>query len=180
MSANSQNPFNLVVTALWDVLLAHPRFVRDVKEQNRIRFDLANNRDPLKGAVQGSDLPEVCIASTAGSANIMETSSTSRCTRTYSIMVSTGDYRYTEICGVIEWQVWCALCGWKKTLGGLQWNGHNFIKRVNVTNAATGLSDPEKNRNIRGWSSVWSVEVEMHFVTSEIQAELSGDRTLEN
>jgi len=180
MSANTQNPFNMVMTALWDLLLAHPRLVRDVKEKNRIRFDLAGNRDPFKPAIQVGDLPEVCIASLAASANIMETSSTSRCTRSYSIMVSTGDYRYTEICGVIEWEIWVAMCGWKRTLGGLQWNGHNFVKRANVTNVATGMSDPEKNRNIRGWSSVWSVEVEMHFTTAELLAELSGDRTLEN
>jgi len=181
MTATNTNPFNMVLTALWEMLLAHPRIVRDVKEQNRIRFDLANNRDPFKPAIQASDLPEICIASLAASANIMETSSTSRCNRTYSIMLSTGDFRYTEICGQVEWHIWVAMCGWKRTLGGLQWNGQNFVKRANVTNVSTGMSDPEKNRNIRGWSSVWSVEVEMHFATAGLLAELSGgDRTLEN
>lgn len=176
----TNNPFNLVLTALWDMLLQHPQFVRDVKEQNRIRFDVSRNRDPLKGAVQTGDLPEVCIGMSAVSANIMETSSTSMCKRSYSIMVSTGDYRYTEILGDVEWQVWVAMCGWKRTLGGLLWKDKNFVKRVNVNNAAAGLSDPEKNRNIRGWSSVWSVDVEMHFATADLLEELCGDRTLEN
>jgi hypothetical protein len=49
-----------------------------------------------------------------------------------------------------------------------------------VSNVATGLSNPEQNRNIRGWSSVWSVEVEMHFATADLLAELNCDRTLEN
>lgn len=175
-----QNPFNMVMTALWEMLLNHPRFVRDVKEQNRIRFDLAGNRDPLKGPIQVGDLPEVCIGMSAASANIMETSSTSMCRRTYSIMCSSGDYRYTEILGNVEWQVWVAMCGWKRTLGGLLWKDKNFVKRTNVSNVATGLSNPEQNRNIRGWSSVWSVEVEMHFATADLLTELNCDRTLEN
>lgn len=181
MSTTTQiNPFNMVLTAIWDMLLAHPRFVRDVKEKNRIRFDLKGNRDPLKSTIQVADLPEVCVASLAASANIMETSSTSKCNRTYSIMISSGDYRYTEICGEVEWQVWCAMVGWKRTLGGLLWKDQNFVKRANVTNVATGLSDSEKNRNIRGWSSVWSIEVEMHFRTLDLLDELMGDRALEN
>jgi hypothetical protein len=174
------NPFNMTLTALWDMLLAHPQFLRDVKEQNRIRFDVAGNRDPLKGSVQTGDLPEVCIATSAVTANVMETSSTSMCRRTYTIMISSGDYRYTEILGAVEWQIWVALCGWKRSFGALKWNGQSFIKKANVTTANQGLSNPEQNRNIRGWSSVWSVEVEMHFNTADLLAELMGDRTLEN
>ncbi len=176
----TSNPFNMTLTAIWDMLLAHPRFVRDVKEGNRIRFDNPKNRDPLKANVEASDLPEVCVAMSNVSANVMETSSTSKCIRTYTIMISSGDYRYTEILGEVEWQVWVALCGWNRTFGGLKWHDKNFIKRANVTSANQGLSNPEQNRNIRGWSSVWSVEVEMHFSTADLQSELMGDRTLEN
>lgn len=176
------NPFNMVLSALWAMLLAHPAFARDVKQGNRIRFDNPANRDPLKGAVQASDLPEVCIGMTSGNANIMETSSTSRCTRVYTIMVSTGDYRYTDALslGNIEWYVFAALCGWKKTLGSLLWKDKNFVKRANVVGINLGLSDPEKNRNIKGWSAVWSVEVEMHLQTEDLLDKLAGDRNLEN
>jgi len=172
----NENPFNMVLQALWAMLLAHPAFVRDVKENNRIRFDDPSNRDPLKDAVQAGDLPEVAIGTTAATANIMETSSTSMCKRTYTIMVSSGDLRYTEILGRVEWYIWCAMAGWKKSVASLQWRKKTFVKVVNVASVASGLSDAERNRNIKGWSAVWSITVEMHFDTADLLTELAGDQ----
>jgi len=170
------NPFEMVLTELWNMLLAHPQFVRDVKEQNRIHFDDADNRSPIKSTIAAADLPEVAILTSTGTANIMSTSSTSMTIRQYSIMVSTGDYRYTEILAKVEWYVFCAMVGWKNRISGLQWKGKTFAKRLNVVFFFNDTANPEKNRNIKGWSAVWVIEVEMHLQTSDLLAELNqGD-----
>ena len=171
------NPFTMVFSELWQMLLEHPQFVRDVREGNRIRFDKTGNRDPLKDHVQAADVPEVCLVASTGSANLMGTSSSSSCVRQYSSLVSTGDYRYTEYLGVVEWYIFCALTGWKGRLAALKWKDQNFVKRLNVVSTMAGMSDPERNRNIAGWSAVWTIEVEMHFNTSGLQGELrcAGD-----
>jgi hypothetical protein len=55
---------------------------------------------------------------------------------------------------------------WKSVLGALRWNGLSFVTRVDAPVAQHGLQDPEKNRGIAGWSSVWTVEVEMWLSTN--------------
>lgn len=172
------NPFTMVYGELWQMLLEHPRFVRDVKEGNRIRFD--KERDPLKETVQDADMPQVTLVGTTGSANVMDTSSSSKVVRQYTFMISTGDLRYTEILGQVEWYVFCALCGWKGRLGRLQWDGQNFVKRVNVVSVVNGINDAEANKNLLGWSAAWSIEVEMHFQTSTLQSELRACEEGEN
>ncbi len=170
----TDNPFAAVLHTLWGMLLSHPQFVRDVKERNRIRFDSPSMRDPLKETVQVADLPEVAIAVQSSSANMMSTSDTSSFTRQYSILVSSGDMRYSELLANVEWQVFVGLLGWKGRLSALEWkNGWRYVKRVNVIGVATGLSDPKANRNIQGWSTAFTIEVEMHFRTTDLVAELT-------
>lgn len=168
----TDNPFAAVLKTLWSMLLAHPQFVRDVKDRNRIRFDSPSVRDPLKETVQVGDLPEVAIGVSSASGNLMSTSSTSSFTRQYSILVSSGDMRYSELLANVEWQVFVAMLGWKGRLSALEWRGQRYVKRVNVVGVATGLSDPKANRNIQGWSTAFSIEVEMHFRTDDLLDEL--------
>lgn len=168
-------PFTMVLSAIWELLLDHPCFFRDVREGNRIRFDSQKDRDPLKSTIGAADLPEVSVVSQTVSANIQNTSSSSMCIRRYSILVSTGDYRYSEILGVIEWYIFVAMVGWQTRLTRLKWQDKAFCKRLNVVSATTGLSDPAQNRNIVGWSAVWQIEVEMHFATADLLAELRGE-----
>ena len=172
MAEQEQNPFTMVLTALWDMLLEHPQFVRDVPERNRIRFDSLTDRDPLKDTVAAADMPEVAVVAETVTANIMESSSSSRCNRVYSVLVSTGDFRYSAILGQVEWAVFAALTGWKAKLAALRWNGEGFVKNVNVTTARSGLRQSEQDRNLTGWSAVWSIEVMMVFSTSDLLAEL--------
>lgn len=171
---NDVNPFTMVFDALWAMLEAHPRFVRDVNDRNRIKFNVSNDRDPLKEVVQVADLPEVCLKAATTTANVMETSSSSKCVNQYQIMVSTGDFRYTAFLAIVEWYIFVAMCGWKTRLASLRWKNKSFVKRVNVINAIQGLSDPKANRNIEGWSCVWQIEVEMHFETQNLLDELKN------
>jgi len=173
---NSINPFIMVHTELWNMLLAHPGFVRDVKEGNRIRFDSDTNRDPLKNVVQVADTPSVMIVGNTVSFNLMETSSTSLVKRQYAVMIATGDMR-NNILAVVEWEVFCALLSWKTRLSALQWKKKAFAKVMRAVSGASRLDDLKQNMNLKGWSAVWQVEVEMHFVTSDLEAELVPDAT---
>jgi len=174
---NSTNPFTMVHTELWNMLLAHPGFVRDVAEGNRIRFDSPTNRDPIKNQIQAADVPYVMIAASTLNFNLMETSSTSRVTRQYAIMAATGDLRYNTILGVVEWEVFCALSAWKTRLSALQWKKKSFAHVMRAVSGGTRMDDGKLNMNLKGWTSVWQVEVEMHFATADLQGELVADAT---
>lgn len=165
------NPFSMVYSELWSILLKHPAFVRDVNFKNRIRFDVPNNRDPLKATIGAADLPEVMITVENISANLHDTSHTTRIARRYNILASTGDYRYTEFLAPIEWAIFTAFTNWQTTLTALQWKDKPFCKAFRIVTGTAGMSNPQQNRNIVGWSSVWQCEVEMHFNTADLQAE---------
>lgn len=175
VNMDEENPFDVVLTALWDMLLAHPRFVRDVKEGCRIRFDSEIDRDPTKETVQVADFPEVMILPETAEGNLHETSSTSRIVRNYTVMIATGDFRYTLWLGKIEWYVFVALLDWQTRLTALQWRGQSFVKAANLVSAQSGFSNPAANRNIKGWSAVWRVEVRMHFVTRLLLEEVKRE-----
>lgn len=169
------NPFGLVYTTLWEMLLSHPGFERDVREGNRIRFD-RNKIDPSKYEVQPGDLPEMMLTTATLDANLFDTTNSSRVTRTYSWNISTGDQRYyrdgVPLLADLEWYVFVAMHSWKDRLTLLKYNGLSFVKLMNLTQGSTGLSDPQKNRNITGWSAVWSCMVQMQFKHADLLAEL--------
>lgn len=174
----SNDPFSMVYSALWDMIEAHAGFAGLVKVGNRIRFDL-DKRGVLKPDVSTADLPEVILTTFGGVVNLIDTSSTSKVTRFYQIIISTGDLRLSEYLNPVEWAIFCAMVGWRERLGALRWNNRSFVKRANLTSGSEGQSNPEYNRGIKGWSALWTVEVEMHFATADLQGayntEFSGD-----
>lgn len=170
------NPFSLVYSALWDLATRSPAVAALVREGNRIRFDDESNRGPLKGTIAPADTPELALMVRSLSANLRATSSTSSCVRQYAWMVSTNDLRYTQLLSPLEWALFCAMDGWPTALGALRWADKAFVKRVQLSGGSTGLSDAEQNRGIRGWSAVWSVDVEMHFEESDLAAYAAAER----
>lgn len=172
MTQTPANPFTLVYDALWALVEAHPSFTEMVKAGNRIKYNIPDDRDPLKASILTGDLPEVVLVGRTTSGNVMNTSNTSMVTRSYEFLVSTGDFRYTELLAQIEWQLFTATTGWREKLAALEWKNKRFVKRVNMTGSTMGASDPERNRKIRGWSCAWGVEVEMHFQTTDLSGEL--------
>ena len=170
-------PFAQVYSGLWELMLKHPGVETMVKDRNRIRFDLID-RDVQKEAVAEADLPELMLLTESISGNLQNTSSSSMITRQYAWIMSTGDLRYTERLSQLEWAVWCAMAGWKNVLAALTWREKNFVKRMNIVASSTGISDPARNRGINGWSAVWRCEVEMHFATSDMIAEINATGSL--
>lgn len=167
------NPFTQVYDALAGMLRDQSIMTDVVRSNNLIIFDAEYNRDQLaaKRQIATADLPEL-ILTTSGiaNANLMSTSCTTAITRNYQFLLSTGDYRVNEILFQVEWALLVCLMGWQTELTSLQWNDHSFVKNTRLLDGAEGDSDPERNRNIRGWSALWTCQVDMVFETDELLA----------
>lgn len=170
--AAPDNPFTLVYTTLWDLPLSHWNFNEIVKPGNRIRYDSDTQRDPAKDVVAAADVPELILVCNSGQVNMNNTSSSSMVTRQYTWLVSTGDYRVNEYLHQVEWALFISMLKWKDILCALQWHGKSFVKRAAIVGITNGESDSERNRGLKGWSAVWSAEVEMHFATADLLSEL--------
>jgi hypothetical protein len=158
-----------VYSALWALAEESRPLDLLVKLGNRIRFDSAYNRDPIKQNVQVSDLPElVLVPLGTNESNLHSSSCSSMVTRTYSWIISTGDYRYVELLAPVEWALFCAMANWKNVLLGLTWNGSTFVKDANLIELTDGFSNTENNRGIKGWSSVWNCQVTMYLTTQHL------------
>lgn len=164
-SFDESDPFSMTFAALWELAESSPRLGQIVRMGNRIKL---SDRDAFKPQVQSADLPELILVSEGLSGNLHETSSTSRFTRNYAWLISTGDMRLTHLLYPVEWALVTAMLRWKETLSRLVWRGDQFVKRAQITTVDEGVSDQDRNRGIAGWSSVWRVEVEMHFTTRTI------------
>lgn len=165
------DPFTLVHNALWALADASQPLTQLVKPKNKIKFNSETDRDPMKQEVMASDLPELVLAiEGTNEVNLHASSCTSMITRQYAWMISSGDIRANEILHPVEWAVCCAMVNWRETLSALTWREQLFVKRVNNTTLTTGMSDPERNRGIKGWSSIWRCEIEMHFESAAMRS----------
>lgn len=172
------NPLSLVYDGLWDLVIRHPDYDTLFSPRNLIRFDGATDRDPLKTTVQDADLPELMLVPTDADINIENTSNTSKLVQRYTWVVSTGDLRITDRLLPVEWFLFEAMHNWSRVLTLLKWplvTGQAFVKRVDIINVSEGMSDPELNRGIRGWSAIWGIDVEMYFTQSDIRPDLESE-----
>lgn len=165
------NPFTLTYDALWALVEASPLFIATVKEKNRIKFN-GSAGNPKKNTVQPADLPEVMLVTDGtAQANLHASSCHTMVVRRYAFIVSTGDFRMHDFLNQVEWALFCALCRWKEVLAALQYNGQGFVKKCDLTEVSEGESDSERNRNIKGWSTIWRCEVTMYFPTANLITE---------
>lgn len=166
------NPFALVYNALWTMAEASYPLTQLVRPGNRIKFNQTGQSDPTKRQVSNADLPELILVTTASNANIRGTSSSSMIIRQYDWIIATGDTSTVNKLLPVEWALFCAMCRWPYVLGPLKYPSDapdGFVKRANILSVNSGLTDPERNRGIMGWSSIWSLEVEMHFSTEALE-----------
>lgn len=160
-------PFDLVFTALLDMVADSPRARKLVKTGNLIRYDSETTRNPYKNDVAVADLPEIILIAEGGLVSLHATSCDCSIVRRYSWLIATGEQRARYI-HAAEFLLVCLLADCRTKLGALRWNEHSFVKRVDIVDVTTGLSDPARNRGIQGWSALWRCEVEMRFGITEL------------
>lgn len=161
------DPFTLVYDALWDLAEASVAVTSLVRVGNRVKLDSVAPTAGLKKEVSQADLPEIVLALTSSTGNIRGTSSSSSVIRQYQWALSTGDMDPRTLLA-LEFALYAALADWPTVLSTLTWQGLGFVKRANIVSAEHGESDPERNRGVRGWSGLWTLDVEMHFRTGDL------------
>lgn len=163
-------PFTLVFDALWTAAESCQSLASLFKLGNRTRLD-GDDRNPIKQNVQDSDLPELILSSEGlSAANLHASSCSTDVTHRYAWLVSTGDQRVNTRLNPAGFALLCALCTLREHLMGLEWLGRKFVQSFQLVEVGEGMSDPERNRGIKGWSAVWRVDVRMIFRTADLEA----------
>ena len=62
------------------------------------------------------------------------------------------------------------MANYETTLAPLNYAGERFIRITRVASSIEGVTDPKLNRNIRGWSSIWSCTVDYMFSREMLRA----------
>lgn len=165
------NPFDAVYGGLWSLIEAYPTIDMLIKPGNRVKFDAQGQMVPP--VVADADLPELILSPATTNANLRSTSNSTQCTRVYEWIISTGSQQLTDKIYAVEWAIFITHLKWNTTLTALLHNGTPYVKQLRIVSAQTGISDRELNRGIKGWSAIWRVEVDMHFSTAALVAELT-------
>jgi hypothetical protein len=167
-----ENPFTAVYSAIWDMIADWPGLNELVRLRNQIRYDSPTDRNVNKRDIASADIPELVLVADSLTSNTHNTCSTSMCTRQYSILVSSGDFRYSAVFAQLEWLLFATSHDFNSRLGKLVWpfeSDWHFVKRWDLPSGSVGESDPKLNRKITGWAGIWTLEVEMHFRRSDIR-----------
>lgn len=166
----ADDPMSMVYDALWELAEAWTPLTSLVKVGNRIKFS-GDNRDPVKRQVSDADLPELVLGCTAFSPHMLRTSCGSSMDVTFEWMISAGDQRLDAALFPVVWELHRAMIGWMEVLAALTWKSKQFVKLTRALTGNVGMSNPELNRGITGWSSIWSCELQMWFQTVDLQQE---------
>lgn len=172
-AAETDNPFIMTYNALWALAEASSRLTDLVKLKNRIKFNFTGQSSPIKDEISNADVPELVLISSGSTGNLRNTSSSSMISRKYEWVLSTGDMSVVNKVLPVEWALFCAMTDYSRVLGALRWPADasdGFAKVTRLMDVDTGMTDADRNRGIQGWSSVWGIEVEMHFRTSDLIA----------
>jgi hypothetical protein len=163
------DPATLVYDSIWATLEAHSDFASLVLAGDRIKFNDAAPRDPIKDNVLTADKPEVRLIGESTAFHFESSSSSTFWIVTYNLQVATGELRVTKKLFPVMWAAARALTNWPTTLRALTWNSKVFVHLARPITTSEGVDSVLMNRGIIGWSSIWAYEVHMHFTTSDMQ-----------
>ena len=162
-----QNPLNsayeAIITSLRDNSL-----IRDViRTGNLIVFNELTAKP--KSGISTADVPELVMYPSNIKGNLHASSSHCFLTVTWRFMISTGSYR-TNIVNDCTFAVLQTLVNWHTTIKLATWNEVQFIKDVRLSNADLGVSNPDANRNIKGWATVLDAETDFALDLAQVKA----------
>jgi len=169
------NPLQQLYSALWSQVTRSARLSELVVEGNRVRYDETSSRDPLKQSPQvPGDMPELALIVEGTSlVNTHFNSRDVRVVKRYAWIITTGQFGL-QLLHDVEWHLLCSLVDWRQPLGELELEGKRFVTRTDVLETTQGISNPELNRNLIGWSALWRCEVECVFNRAAMSAVVSS------
>jgi hypothetical protein len=165
----SADPFTLVFNELWSLAEASVPLTALVKPGNLIKYNKAQDRSPIKEEIAVADMPELLLTS-VGTSDIKSHSSScgSGITRQYQWLLTTGDFRINFKLYPVQWALFAAVIAGESAIAALKWNNKPFVTRMMWSGLSEGLSNAELNRGIKGWSSLWTFQIEMNFTTADL------------
>lgn len=177
------DPYTKVARALWALLRSEPTFASLVAVGNRVDFT-GDMRRPMKPQVADADLPEVRIVISQSVPSVPNTSDTANDVVRFDIQVASGDMRLQEQHFPIRFAILKALA-WnlvRQTTDLLTWRGQSFVSAIRPVTIAEGSDASvfarsvreDGTRGIEAWSSVWSIEADLWFALTELQAVKTG------
>lgn len=152
-----KDPFTQVYEMLWEALESHKGFTDEVKIANRIRFD-KEAEDPMREKILDNDVPEVMVGDSSGeNFNITPNPASSlQGQLVFDVRISTGTM-LGEPLRRVKFHILVAL-----TKAGTDIFGLSFVHNVNVAGAfGSSLENTAANRGIAGWSTVFSITVDI-------------------
>lgn len=163
-------PFELVYRNVYNEVIAHPVIAPLMKTGNYREF-IFTNKQPVKPVIQTADLPELIFSfDGARSISLYASSSSSSLIAEYSFLLSTDGYCLSTSTFPITWGLIESLAKVHSSILSLEWNSQPFVKRIDILNMVSGLSDTNAQRNMKGWTSLFKFEVLMHVKTSDLIA----------
>lgn len=159
------DPLTQIYDGIWKLVEDFQLFADTVRVGNRISL-ADSSRYPYKESVSTKDLPEVILHPSGGQCFLHDDSDTSRFVRYFQFLISTGDMRVDHLHFPLQWHVIRAISDWKSSIGGLTWKEHPFLYNMDIPDTTEGESDPERNRNIEGWSSIVQIRADFEIATN--------------
>ena len=157
------NPYDALLETFWQVLESDTDFCSVVPSGNRIKF-MGADREPVKRDISEADIPEVRVIVTGSAPHPKRTSSSHSDTVTLEIQVSSGDQRFSAMHNPLRWILFRALRNIEDELRRrCFWNGENPVKLAKPTQVRDGVSQSDLDRGIKGWSAMWTCEIELWF-----------------
>ena len=162
--------------------LAHKATFQIIKDSGAVKAVVANHRknlvefnqatDPRRDMKDESDFMEVVQLASGGSTRLGFSSTGVEVTKTFDLEINTGSFDVESGLLTHEWALTCALleANYGDALRLLEWEGKRFVRDVSISSVTEGLSNPEANRSIAGWSAVWQISITMDFRRADMLA----------
>lgn len=170
------DPLTLAHNLTVNVLRESPAVQNQITNYQKNILDFTTNRLPTKDRLSEADLPELLVTYEGMSPNFYFNSAAVEITQNYHIRISTGEQRLEKVIFPLQFAVTSCMCKafLSSVYQALLWNGRQFVQDVVPTNVVAGLSDPEANRGIKGWASVFSFTMKMQFARNDLIAFANG------
>jgi hypothetical protein len=162
------NPFTQVYDGLWTLLETSPAFAA-LEPGNKIKYT-GDDRSPEKRGAMFGDYLEVRIRESIGRVELHPSSSGVHYRKRYKIQIATGDQRLADMHD-IEYQMLRAMADWPTVMDAIKWdeNDTKIVRAFDVLETEQSLDNKELNQNIRGWTTVWNIELLLYFATETLK-----------
>lgn len=160
----------MVYNGLWTLIERNSYLNELIPENNRIKYE--TEAQP-KESIQDADMPELTLLSGGGGFGKSNNSSQQSCSRQYIWALVTGDLRINPLFNKVQWEIFRSMSDWECVLCELQWCNCPFVEKLVLISTEDGTLMSDLNRNIPGWSSLWTVEVSMQFRRTDLKIKIS-------